>query len=91
MKQQQEILLYRDLSMRERERESNRFLFSAEGAGQEEESVWHKLYPDTPNSNIELGLATQMASEHLEKLSVSSVASSSSILDKTAFLSDVGC
>ena len=67
------------------------FLFSVEGAGQEEEPVGHKLCPVTPNSSIEMGLtslAMDMATQHLEEES-SDVSSCSSILEKTAFLSEV--
>ena len=67
------------------------FLFSAEGAGEEEEPVRHKLCPNSSSEMSLSNLAEKMASGHLKEQSVSSIASSSSILDKTAFLSsDVG-
>ena len=63
-------------------------------AGQEKEPERHKPYLVTPDSSVEMGLtslAIEMASKHLKEESVSSTVSSSSILDKTAFLSDVCC
>ena len=67
------------------------YIFSAEGAGEEEEPVRHKLCPNSGSEMTLSNLAGKMANGHLKEQSVSSIASSSSILDKTAFLSsDVG-
>ena len=69
-------------------------MFSAEGAGQEEEQGKHletQLSLVTPDSSVEMGLtslAVKMASRHPED-SMSSVVSSSSVLERTTFLSDV--
>ena len=64
------------------------FLFPAEGPVEEEEPVRHSV---TPNSSSEMGLTSlvaKMANYHLEE---QSIASSSSVQDKTTFLSNDVC